>query len=40
VLRRIGLAVALVIAVLATAHSWFRPLSLEGRAITRAAQKT
>jgi putative cardiolipin synthase len=38
VLKRIGLALALVIAALATAHVAFRPPSLEGRTITRAVQ--
>ena len=37
-LRKIGLAVALVIAVLATAHVAFRPPSLEGRTITEAVE--
>ncbi len=37
-LRKIGLTVAFVIAVLATAHGMFRPPSLEGRTITQAIE--
>src|SRR3546814_8758975 len=38
VLREIGLTVASVVAVLATAHVVFRPPSLEGRTVTQAIE--